>query len=57
MSKETTVEKVKIVATQVFRDKFDNKVRYTPGTELEVDAERAEDLVTRELATYAEPIG
>ena len=49
--------KVKIVVLIPFRDEFDKGTRYDVGTELEFDAERAEDVVTRELAEYAEPLG
>ena len=51
------VEKQKIKVVQVFRDKFNTTVRYTAGQELEFDAERADDLVKRKLAEYADPIG
>lgn len=50
-------ELVKIVVLSPFRDKFDKSTRYEVGTELEFDAERAEDVVSRELAEYAEPLG
>lgn len=50
-------ELVKIVVLKPFRDKFEKKTRYEAGTELEFDAERAEDVVTRELAEYVEPVG
>lgn len=40
-----------------FRDKFDKKVRYEAGAELEFEPERAEDVVNRELAEYVEPVG
>lgn len=56
MSKKET-ELVKIVVLKPFRDKFDKKTRYEVGAELEFDAERADDVVTREFAEYAEPIG
>ena len=48
---------VKIVVVTPFRDKLDKTTRYEAGTELEFDADRAEDVVTRELAEYAEPLG
>ena len=54
MAKE---ELVKIVVLKPFRDKLDKTTRYEVGEELEFDAERAEDVVSRELAEYAEPIG
>lgn len=50
-------ETVKIKVLKPFRDKFDKKVRYEAGAELEFEAERAEDVVTRELAEYVEPVG
>ena len=58
MSKEKSQaeEKVKVVVLKPFRDKFDRTVRYAEGVELEVDVERAEDLVSRELVEYVEPI-
>lgn len=52
-----SVEKQKIKVVQVFRDKFNTAVRYEVGQELEFDAERADDLVNRKLAEYADPIG
>ncbi len=54
---KTENAKVTIKVTQVFRDKFDKAVRYEVGQELEFDPERAEDVVTRNLAEYVEPIG
>ncbi|MDH6357238.1 hypothetical protein [Parabacteroides sp. PF5-9] len=48
---------VKIVVLNPFRDKLDKKTRYEVGQELEFEAERADDLVTRELAEYTEPLG
>ena len=56
--KETVaMGKKKIKVVQVFRDKFNTAVRYTVGQELEFDTERADDLVNRKLAEYADPIG
>lgn len=52
-----TKEAIKIKVLKPFRDKFDKKVRYEAGTELEFDPERAEDVVSRELAEYVEPLG
>ncbi len=57
MGTAPTTEGVKITVVKSFRDKFDKKIRYDVGTELEFDAERAEDLVLRELAEYKDPIG
>ena len=48
---------VKIVVLKPFRDKLDKKTRYEVGAELEFDAERADDVVARELAEYAEALG
>lgn len=54
--KETVATgKKKIKVLQVFRDKFNEAVRYKVGQELEFDAERAEDLVNRKLAVYVAP--
>lgn len=49
--------KVGIKVLQPFRDKFDKTVRYEPGQELEFEPTRAEDVVTRGLAEYTDPIG
>ena len=54
---ETEVEdepKVKIVVLKQFRDRFDHKTLYHPGDELIFDAERAEDVIERELAKRKE---
>lgn len=51
------VETVKIKVLKPFRDKFDKKVRYEAEAELEFEPERAENVVTRELAEYVEPVG
>ena len=56
MSKEKK-DLVKIVVLKPFRDKTDTNVRFEVGTELEFDAERADDVVTRELAEIVDPIG
>lgn len=37
-----------------FQDKFDHKTQYVPGTELQVEKERADDLVSRGLAKMKE---
>lgn len=52
---ETNVVKIKVL--QPFLDKYNNKLRYEVGIELEFEAERAADVVERELAEYADPIG
>lgn len=49
--------KVGIKVLQPFRDKFDKSVRYESGQELEFEPTRAEDVVTRGLAEYIDPIG
>jgi hypothetical protein len=41
---------VQIIIVKRFRDKFDPKILYTPGRELTVDEERADDLTGRGLA-------
>lgn len=43
-------EKVMVIVLEEFQDKFDHKTMYPTGTELEVDKERADNLVSRELA-------
>ena len=48
---------VKIKVVQVFRDKFNKAVRYEVDQELEFEAERANDVVSRKLAEYVDPIG
>ena len=48
---------VKIKVVQVFRDKFNKAVRYEVGQELEFEAERANDVVSRKLAESVDPIG
>ena len=48
---------VKIKVVQVFRDKFNKAVRYEVGQELEFEAERANDVVSRKLAEFVEPLG
>lgn len=50
-------QNVKIKVKETFLDKFDTSVRYTPGTELQFEPDRAKDVVERGLAEYAEPIG
>ena len=47
-------EKVMVIVLEEFQDKFDHKTMYPTGTELEVDKERADDLVSRELAKKVE---
>lgn len=47
-------EKVTVIVLEEFQDKFDHKTMYPTGTELEVDKERADDLVSRELAKVKE---
>lgn len=50
-------ETVKIKVLKPFRDKLDNKIRYSEGQELEFEDERAQDVVSRGLAEVVEPIG
>ena len=45
---------VTVVVLMAFQDKFDHKTQYAPGTELHVDKERADDLVSRGLAQVKE---
>jgi len=47
-------EKVTVIVLKEFQDRFDHKTLYPAGTELEVDKERADDLVSRELAKIKE---
>ena len=47
-------EKVTVIVLEEFQDKFDHKTLYPVGTELEVDKERADDLVGRKLANIKE---
>ena len=47
-------EKVTVIVLEEFQDKFDHKTLYPVGTELEVDKERADDLVGRKLARIKE---
>lgn len=49
--------KVGIKVVQPFRDRFDKSIRYEAGQVLDFEASRAEDVVTRGLAEYADPIG
>lgn len=50
-------ENVRIKVVQTFRDKFNKAVRYEVGQELEFEAERANDVVNRNLAEFVEPLG
>lgn len=50
-------ENVRIKVVQTFRDKFNKAVRYEVGQELEFEAERANDVVNRNLAKFVEPLG
>lgn len=42
------------VILEAFQDKFDHKTQYPVGAELQVEKERAEDLVSRGLAKIKE---
>lgn len=46
--------KVTVITLEPFQDKFDHKTQYPAGTELQVDEERAKDLVGRGLAKLKE---
>ena len=48
---------VAVKAVMKFRDKEDLSVVHEAGEVLEFDAERAQDVVERGLAEYADPIG
>lgn len=48
---------VTVVVLMAFQDKFDHKTQYAPGTELQVEKERADDLVSRGLAEVKEEMG
>ena len=50
-------ENVRIKVVQTFRDKFNKAVRYEVGQDLEFEAERANDVVNRNLAEFTEPLG
>lgn len=50
-------DKVKVTVVKVFRDKFDKSVLYNLGQEIELESERAKDVVERGLAEYQEPLG
>lgn len=57
-SVETQVTgKVKVKVLQLFRDKYNKAVRYEVGQEVEFEQERADDVVSRKLAEYTEPLG
>lgn len=45
---------ITVIVLSAFQDKFDHKTQYPAGTELQVDEERAEDLVSRGLAKVKE---
>ena len=58
--KETIMTEKKTVAVKAvtkFRDKEDLTVVHEAGEVLEFDVERAQDVVERGLAEYADPIG
>lgn len=48
---------VTVVVLMAFQNKFDHKTQYAPGTELQVEKERADDLVSRGLAEVKEEMG
>lgn len=41
---------ITVVVLLAFQDKFDHKTQYAPGDELQVEKERADDLIARGLA-------
>ena len=41
---------ITVVVLVAFQDKYDHKTQYAPGAELQVEKDRADDLVTRGLA-------
>lgn len=45
---------ITVIVLSAFQDKFDHKTQYPVGTELQVDEERAKDLVNRKLARVKE---
>lgn len=56
-SEKTKVLKVKVTVLIMFRDKYDCSILYKEGDELEFETERADDVVSRGLAAYADPVG
>ncbi len=55
MTKRKTIDKVTVLVVAPFRDKYLPDTHYEPGDTLEVDADRAADLVGRGLAVMPEP--
>ena len=53
---QETKNTVTIIVQEPFRDKYDTTVVYKVDSELEVDPERAKDIVDRKLGRYVEPI-
>lgn len=47
---------ITVIVLEAFQDKFDHKTQYPVGAELQVDKERAEDLVNRGLAKIKEEV-
>lgn len=45
---------ITVIVLEAFQDKIDHKTQYPVGTELQVEEERAEDLVSRGLAKIKE---
>ena len=45
---------ISVIVMEAFQDKFDHKTQYPVGAELQVEKERAEDLVSRGLAKIKE---
>ena len=48
-------DKVTVIVLESFQDKYDHKTQYPVGAGLQVDQERADDLVSRKLAGIKEP--
>lgn len=48
-------DKVTVIVLESFQDKYDHKTQYPVGTELQVDQERADDLVSRKLTGIKKP--
>lgn len=45
---------ITVIVLSTFQDRFDHKTQYPVGTELQVEKERADDLVNRGLAKVKE---
>lgn len=47
---------ITVIVLEAFQDKYDHKTQYPVGAELQVDKERADDLVSRGLAKIKEEV-